>query len=253
MLFRFKKLLLGTALIASATMLGTPAKAQSFNDAQKGEIETIIQDYISENPEIIIEAFESFREKQERDRQQQMEASILKYQDFFSGEDAIVVGNPEGAITVVEFFDYNCGYCKRALPDVQAVLDSEEDVRVVLMEMPILGPPSLEAAKWAMAAKEQGQYFEYHQALMELRGAKNEENFVKIGEELGLDIEQLKSDAASQEIQEQINESVAIARDIGIGGTPAFIVGERLYPGYLGEEGLKSAIADARAAMAEDN
>jgi len=163
-----------------------------------------------------------------------------------TSKDSPSIGPDDADVTIVEFFDYNCGYCKRALPDVQAIAASDKKVRFVFKEMPILGPTSGTAAQWALAAKRQDKYFEYHTALMEFKGQKEEKQLAKIAKDLGLDVEKMKKDASSDEVQAEIDADVELARTIGINGTPAFIVEETLYPGYIGEDGMVQAIKEAR-------
>lgn len=229
-----------------AALVAFPVAAADFDDKQKTEIEAIIKDYLSENPEIIFESIENYREKQREDQLKQAQGAIEDNIAKLTSADAPSIGPADADVTIVEFFDYNCGYCKRVLPDIQAILDKDPKVRFVFKEMPILGPTSLSAAKWALAANKQGKYFEYHAALMDFRGPKEEAQLSKIAEDLGLDVEQMKADANSAEIQSEIDEDMGLARDIGISGTPAFIIGKTLYPGYVGEDGLLSGIAEAR-------
>lgn len=231
------------ALMACGMATGT-AKAQ--DSLTKGDVEQIIQDYIMENPKLILDAVEKHRENMEKEQKAKTAEKLAEYSELFEGDKFPSVGPADAGVTVVEFFDYNCGYCKRALPDVQALIDEVDDVRVVFIEMPILGPTSRTAAEWAMAAYKQDKYFEYHAALMDFRGPKNEETLSKLAADIGLDVEQMKSDVQSEDVQNLLNESIAVARDIGITGTPAFIVNGELFSGYLGEDGLKRAVQDAR-------
>lgn len=242
-----RKALLLTGVAVTA-LIASPASAQDagFNAGQKDEIKAVIQDYLMENPQIIADAMNELRAKQEREMQEQAKAKLDEYKDFFQSADVPVVGNPDGDVTVVEFFDYNCGYCKKALPDVQALLEADDNVRIVLMDMPILGPSSLTVSKYALAAKKQDKYFEYHTALMEFQGSKDEAALKKIAEDIGLDAEKLAEDAQDPAIQDMINENVSIAQEIGIRGTPGFIVGDELYRGYIGEAALIQSVKDQR-------
>ena len=241
-----KKLL----LTAAAIFVVTPAQAQDFNDAQKAQIGEIIKEYLMENPSVVIEAATAHQENMAAAEADKAQAAIKENIAAMTAEDAPSIGASaaDADVTVVEFFDYNCGYCKRAIPDIQAVLKDDPKVRFVFREMPILGPTSRLAASYALAAQKQGKYFDYHVALMEHRGPKNEESLSKIGADLGLDVDQLKADAGSEEISQAIEEDTAFGRAIGINGTPAFIVGDQLFPGYLGPQGLKDSIKEARAA-----
>ena len=237
-------LLAGVAVTALITSGAASAQDESFNASQKEEIESVIQNYLMENPEIIADAMNELRAKQEREMQDQAKAKLEEYKDFFQTAEVPVAGNPEGDVTVVEFFDYNCGYCKKALPDVQALLEQDENVRVVLMDMPILGPSSLTASKFALAAKKQDKYFEYHTALMEFQGSKDEAALKKLATDIGLDAEKLAEDAQDPAIADMINENISIAQEIGIRGTPGFIVGDELYRGYIGEDALIQSVKD---------
>ncbi len=251
------KLVLTTALagIAGVFLLSqspqSNAQDAAFSAAQKDAMGGIIKDYLMENPQVIFDAIEAHRENEEIRQQEQAANAIKDNIAKLTAADAPAYGASaaDADVTIVEFFDYNCGYCKRVLPDIAAITKDDKKVRFVFKEMPILGPTSLSAAKWALAAKEQGKYFEYHSALMEHRGPKEEKNLEKLAEGLGLDVEKMKADANSDAIQALIDADVALARTIGINGTPAFIVGETLYPGYIGEDGMKDAVKEARAAQ----
>lgn len=239
-------LLLGAVGGAFFFGFGQSASAQSFSDAQKEEMGTIIKDYLMDNPEVIMEAVEAFRRNQEAEMQQAAAVKIGEHDDFLTGADAPMAGNKNADVTVVEFFDYNCGYCKRALGDIQKILQEDQNVRFVFREMPILGPSSVEAARWALAAHKQGKYFEYHAALMSHSGAKNESTLEKLAKDAGLDVAQMKKDAASEEVNALIEKGLSVSREIGVQGTPAFVVNGELVRGYVGLEGLKDLINRAR-------
>lgn len=244
---RIQNFILATMIMGIATMSAIqPAQAQDFNAGQTQAIEGIVKDYLMKNPQVIFESIDAFRTQREEEERKQAVDAIENNLKNLTSAQAPSIGPADADVTIVEFFDYNCGYCKRALPDVQAVIDKDPKVRVVFKEMPILGPTSFTAAQWALAARKQDKYFEYHAALMEHRGPKEEPQLTKIAKDLGLDVEKMKTDANSDDVQKQIADDVELARLIGINGTPAFIVGKTLYPGYIGEEGLFDAIAQAR-------
>ena len=206
MTYRLKTPLLS---FAALMMLGaSPVAAADFSDAQKAEIGNLVKEYILENPGIIFEAAQKHQEMETQAANEKAIEKIAEYQSVFAKAENVSLGNPKGDITIVEFFDYNCGYCKRALPDLQKVVDKDSNVRVVLQEMPILGPSSLTASQWALAAKKQGKYFEYHAALMEFRGPKEEAQLSKLAKDLGLDVDQMKKDAASQEVSDALQKSI---------------------------------------------
>lgn len=213
----------------------------------KGDVEGIIKEYLLANPEVIFESIENYRAREELAQAQKAEEGIKKHTDYLTSAEAPSVGNPNADVVIVEFFDYNCGYCKKALPDIEQTLAQDPNVRFVFKDMPILSDTSRQMAHWALAAHKQGKFFEYHVELMNSRGSKSAADFKKIGEELGLDVAQLEADANSAAVEETINESFSVAQELGIGGTPAFIVNGKMYPGYIGPEGMKAAIAEARA------
>ena len=239
----FRKFLLITATIA---VTAPGAQAEEFSAAQKKALEGIIKEYILENPETLVESLDLYQLRREQEREEQAAKVMGENMDLLTSKDSPSIGNPDGEIVVVEFFDYNCGYCKRALPDIQAVADKDKDVRIVFKEMPILGPSSMTAAQWAMAAHKQGKYFEFHAALMNHRGNKDANAMKSIARKLKLDVDKMAKDANSKEVKNMINEDMELARKIGISGTPAFIVDGKLYPGYLGEGGLQGSIENAR-------
>jgi len=247
-----KKLILTTAIAGAAGFfaLGQVSSSQAqddvFNAAQKDAMGPIIRDYILENPQVIFDAIDAQRAQEEQKQQEQAASAIKDNIAKLTSADAPSIGPADADVTIVEFFDYNCGYCKRALPDVQSISQSDKKVRFVFKEMPILGPTSMTAAQWALAAKKQDKYFEYHVALMQHKGQKEEKQLSKIAKDLGLDVEKMKKDANSDDVQAMIDADIALARTIGINGTPAFIVEETLYPGYIGEDGMLAAIEDAR-------
>lgn len=242
-----KTVLLAGAIFATSITANTvSALSAEFSDLEKDEIQRVIRNYIEENPGLIMESFERFRTQQEVEKQKQATLKIAEYQDYFDSPSVPHVGSENPKVTVVEFFDYNCGYCKRALPDVQISLKKNDDVKFVFMEMPILAESSKVAAQWAEAAHKQGKYFEFHTALMEKPSAKDEILFKKIAKEVGLNFDQLKKDANSDSVKDAIEKSMQIARDIGISGTPAFIINGKLYPGYLGKDRMTKAIEEAR-------
>jgi len=237
--------------VASVLLTGlsfTPVQAQdaAFTDAQKAAITSILEGHLKEKPEIVIEAITLHQENEALAEEEKAKVAVKSSLGKLTQDGLPFIGNPDASVTVVEFFDYNCGYCKRAVPDIQATLEKDSDVKFVFHEMPILGPSSRTAAQYALAAHKQGKYFEYHVALMEFRGEKNDKTLEKLAKDVGLDVEKAKADANSKEIAAMIEESMTLASKIGIRGTPAFIVGDKLFRGYLGPDGLQSEIKTAR-------
>ncbi|MGI9374146.1 MAG: DsbA family protein [Hyphomicrobiales bacterium] len=244
-----RQFLVGASL--SAFLVGAPlaAAAEEFSDAQKKEIGDVVRDYLLKNPKLLRELFAELERVETQERELAAKSGILETKDaLFRSKYSHVAGNPEGDVTMVEFFDYNCGYCKRAFPDVQALIDGDKKLRVVIKEFPILGPGSLYAARAAIASKKQGKYWDFHAALMNARGAVDEARTLALAEEIGLDIDQLKKDMDAPEVREEIAEGQALASRMGINGTPSFVIDDTLIPGALGIEELRKQIAEVREA-----
>jgi len=166
---------------------------------------------------------------------------------LYNDPTSFVAGNPQGDVTIVEFFDYKCGYCKRAVDSLMKVVEEDGNVRLVLKEFPILGEESVQASLAAIAALSQGErYLDFHIALLRTRGALDTDKIMQVAREAGLDTKRLKRDMASDEAQAVIDRSYELARQIGIDGTPAFIIADKLVPGALPEARLKELIAEAR-------
>ncbi|MBO9463219.1 MULTISPECIES: DsbA family protein [Stappiaceae] len=240
---------LGTVLIALLFTAST-ASADQEEGLTEARIKELALEAILENPEIIEQAIGLLQQKQLA-RQQADVASILaeRRNELEEDPNAPVLGNPAGDVTLVEFFDYNCPYCKRAMQEVKTLLQADPNIRLVYREWPILSPGSIFAARAALAARKQGKYEEFHWALMGFKGKVEEGSTIKIAKEVGLDVEKLKVDMLAPEIEEHIRLSMNLAEALNINGTPAFIAGEKVYPGLLTSEQLSQAIEDARSAQ----
>ncbi|HPF78033.1 MAG TPA: DsbA family protein, partial [Alphaproteobacteria bacterium] len=223
------------------------AKAQEFTEAQKAEIKKMFDEYLLESGANILKSVNTYQAKMEE--QDRIEAG-KKAQGFVekieNEKNFPMAGNPKGEITLVEFFDYNCGYCHKALEEIQTVIKDEKDVKVLFMDMPILGANSLEAAKWSLAANKQGKYFEFHQAVLSHNGERTEDVLKKIAKDVGLDVDKLMKDKDDEEIAKTLEDNIAQAGEIGIRGTPGFIIGDQLFPGYIPADQMKQVIAEAR-------
>ncbi len=224
------------------------AQADGLAPDERAEIEEVVRAYLLENPQVIVEALEILQAREQAaERRLQQESLVERRDEVFDSPRSPVIGNPEGDITLVEFFDYQCGYCKRMVDQVFQLTEEDPDLRIVLKEFPILGPGSVMAARAALAAGQQGLYAELHNALMQHRGALDEETILGLAAEVGLDVERLRADMDSPEVAAEIEANLALAEALGIRGTPAFIVGDRVVPGAVGYEMLKSLIDSQRA------
>jgi protein-disulfide isomerase len=238
------------AVLAALVLPGAPAQAQAFTDAQKEELGRMIRDYILKNPEIVQEAMtELDRRNQVAEAAKRKEKIRELAPKLFESPRAAVIGNPQGDITVVEFFDYNCGFCKRSLPDLVDLIKGDGKLRVVLKEMPVLGPGSVEAAQVAVAVKLQtkgAKYFEFHQKLMARRGPADKAAALAVAREIGLDMARLERDLENAEVRATLEESLILAEALGINGTPSYVIGEEVVVGAVGFAKLQETIKEAR-------
>lgn len=236
------------------------AKAETKAEAKAGkataatltveQIGPLVREYLMANPAVVIEAVELYQKQQEALEAERQKESLKTHSSFLyqNNPDASpAIGNPKGDVTIVEFLDYNCGYCKRAFSEVQSLLETDKNIRVVFKEMPILSPTSHLAAQWALAAQRQNKYFEFHEKLMKNSGAVSEESLAKIATDLGLDVTKMKKDAADPKVSDTIAQNISIAQELGVRGTPAFIINDRLIGGYIPLDEMKKIVADVRA------
>ena len=222
------------------------ALAQTLDEDR---VKELVLEAIRENPQIGIEAVEILQQR-EASAQAQLQAQTLTDQRMLLEQDpnAPVLGNPEGDVTVVEFFDYNCPYCRQAMPEVQGMLDADPNVRLVYREWPILGEGSVFAARAALASRNQGKYEEFHWAMMGMTGRAEEASVMRIANEVGLDIDQLLADMESPEVNAHLEESMRLSQALGFNGTPSFVIGEDLLPGFVEESVLLDVVQKTRDA-----
>ena len=217
------------------------APAQQMTNEQ---VKQLALEAILENPQIIMQAV-AILEKRERERAASG-ANTVRLQ-LEQDPNSPNLGNPDGDVTVIEFFDYNCPYCRKAGQTVQELLALDANVRVIYREWPILGEDSVFASRAALAARAQGKYEEFHWALMNGEGRASEASILKLARHLDLDVEKLQADMTSPAVEAHIAQSSALARTLGFTGTPAFIVGDRTAPGMLSTDEITAMVAEARA------
>ena len=199
---------------------------------QDQQIVDVVRNYLTKNPEILVEMTSELDKRQAAEQEAKQQKVISDNADaIFRSPLAYVAGNPDGNVSVVEFFDYNCGYCRRALPDVVKLVDNDNNVRLVLKELPIFGEDSEAAAKAALAAHKQGKYFEMHQKLFTEPGKADKEKALRIAKELGLDVDQLEKDMADPDIQKSLDQAKDLAQKLGLQGTPLYLIGDHVIPG----------------------
>jgi len=237
------------AVGAIAAGLGSsPALAsEPFSEAQKSALDAAIRDYIMAHPEVIVESLNAMQQRQEAAEQEQQRLALTQLRPAIEDNpNDPILGNPDGSVTVVEFFDYQCGYCKRMVDPVMQLLKQDPSVRWVMKELPILGPASVTAARASVAANNQGAYREFHLALMAYRGRLTDAAVFQTAVEIGLDIDKLKADMAAPQTEKTIRDSTMLARTLGVNGTPAFIIGDQILPGAVSLDTLVQLIEAAR-------
>lgn len=228
--------------------MGSIAVAQDtlFSDSESEQIKGLVREYILENPEIIAEAITLLQAKQENEKAERQQAKLLELQPQLQNPpEQTIIGNPDGNVTVVEFFDYNCGYCKSMFETVQESLRDNDDIRLVLIEFPILGPNSITASKAALAARKQDLYGPFHQAMILHRGGLNEATIMTLARGVGLNIDQLKEDMKDPELDKIISKNRELAQQLEINGTPAFVIGSSLVPGAVSLEQFNALVEQA--------
>ncbi len=254
-----RSLLLSVSLIGfsfaanAADAPAVPAAAPAAAPAgfvTKQEIPALVKEAIMANPEMIMDAVKILKEKQAVEARKKAEESLVKNKDvLFNNPGDPSLGDAKTAdITLVEFFDYHCGYCRHLLPDLTKIAKEDSKLRVVFKELPILSDDSKEAAKAALAvnAIAKDKYFDYHTALMKHEGKYDEKSLLDMGKKLGIDTAKLKTEMAKPEITATLDKNAALAEELGIRGTPALIVGDQLAPGAMPYEEMKKLIATAR-------
>ncbi len=248
--------LLAPALLAFALCAAPQAApAQSISDAQRSDIEKIVREYIIAHPEVLEEAMNELSKRQAAAEQKKHEASIAQNSDtIFNSPRGVVLGNKDGDVTFVEFFDYNCGYCKRAMADMLDLMKEDPKLKVVLKEFPVLSEGSVEAAKVAVAVRMQDpggkKYLDFHQKLLGGRGPADKARAMAAAKDAGLDTARIEKDLASPEVKATIAENFKLAEDMGMNGTPSYVIGKQVVVGAVGLEGLKEKIGIARCGKA---
>ncbi len=218
--------------VARAETVAPTAGGSAFTDEQKKALGEIIKDYLIKNPEVMIDVQNALDEKSQKDQDAKLKAFMAdNAKSIYRAPNSSIAGDPNGDVTVVEFFDFNCGYCKRGFPEVQWLIQDDKKIRFVFKELPILAKGSEEAAKVALAAKRQGKYWEFHQAMLGSKGQANEASALKVAESLGLDMGKLKTDMAGDDVKNELLDDLKLAKSLGVNGTPHFLVGDKAIPG----------------------
>ena len=243
----------GSGLIMLAGCSESAVGETSFTDEQARDIEKIVHEYLMDNPEILREMLVALDQRNEaKARAEALQAIEDNAEAIFNPGDGFVAGNPDGDVTIVEFFDYMCPFCRTSLPDLLTLMENDPNVRVVFIDFPVLAnrsPVSLVAAKASVAAANQGKYLEFHSALMGKEDGLDENDIFAIAEEVGLDMNQLILEMNADDTLAMIEANMDLASKLNISGTPSFIVGKEIVEGAVGLQSLTQAVARQRALL----
>jgi protein-disulfide isomerase len=236
---------------AAANSAPQSVSTQILSADQQQAIGILVKSYIAAHPEIVQDALDAL-DKRQKDADADKARTTIKDNNatIFNSAHQVVLGNPQGNVTMVEFFDYNCAYCKRALPDMMSLLSANPNLRFVLKEFPVLGDGSVEAAHVAVAARMQDptgkKYIEFHQKLLGGRGAADKARALAVAKEVGFDMARIEKDMSGPEVKAQLEESFKLAEALGLNGTPSYVVGSEVVIGAVGLSALREKVNTAR-------
>ncbi|MBT5413497.1 MAG: DsbA family protein [Rhodospirillaceae bacterium] len=244
---RAAALALALACFAAQPARAAEDAATTIDPAQRQAIEEIVRDYIMKNPEIVIEALDAMRERERIAREDRAREALTSFgTDLFDNPASPTMGNPDGDIVVVEFFDYRCGYCRRMFEPVMELVESDGEIRFVLKEFPILGPESVFAARAALASRKQDLYDPFHSAMMMAEVGLGESTILAIAESVGLDTDRLRADMEDPAIDEELARNFQMADALAIEGTPGYVIGEDIIRGAISMERFQGYIDKVR-------
>ncbi len=241
------KIFTALALVASVAL---PYPAAALNDAQKKEFGEFIKQYLIENPEIMLDVQAALEKKQEQARLVKANKAIDENNaEIFDAKYDIAIGNPKGDVTIVEFFDYNCGYCRHALSDMQSMLKTDKNVRFVLKELPILGPESVAAHKVSDAFRKLApeKYGAFHVVLLGSDGRADEASAIEVATSLGVSEGQIRAEMKKSPSTSSVQKTYQLAQNLGITGTPTYVIGDELVQGAVGADDLEAKVKNMRA------
>ncbi|MCF3934439.1 DsbA family protein [Acuticoccus sp. M5D2P5] len=244
---------LATLFVALVAAGSVPASAEETTPLTRGDVETIVREYLLENPEILEEAYGVLQTKRQAEAAKERTASLETHREALeSSPHSPVLGNPDGDVTLVEFFDYNCGYCRRAMEDLDRLIESDPNLRVVLKEFPVLGQPSMEAAAVSIAVQKlaPASYAEFHDRLLGRDGRADQAVALEIVSDLGLPRAEIEAELRSDSVRAAVEESYEIAQALGLSGTPSYVIGDAVEFGAVGYDALKARVNEARCGQA---
>ncbi|MEZ0225491.1 MAG: thioredoxin domain-containing protein [Alphaproteobacteria bacterium] len=241
-------MLLPAMLAAGLLLGGTPAAVAA--ELSKEQIEEIVHDYIVNHADVILKSVDDFQRSDMEKRQS--DALKLNHEELFNNEKSPFIGNPDGDVTMIEFFDYNCHYCKQIFPELRSLAEKDKKLKIIFKDLPILGPTSESSARWALAAQIQGKYFPFHQKLMEHKGPFTDDDLEGIAKNIGLDMAKAKKDVEGTEVLLQIERNRSLAGHMNFNGTPSFVINEQAFSGVPNQEELTRKIEEARGKKGGD-
>lgn len=248
MAFRARTIIAATLTFLTATA-ALPPIANALDDKQKDEIGAFVREYLIANPDILVEVQQALKAKQAAEQEAQAQTAIEENKAaIFESKFDVTLGNPKGDVTIVEFYDYNCGYCKRALADMETILEKDKNVRFILKELPILGPDSMAAHKVSAAFRDLApeKYGDYHRQLLGGEERATEETAIAVAATLGVKEEDLRKQMATDNGEDAVKESYSLANALGITGTPSYVVGNEAVFGAVGAEELETKVTNIR-------
>lgn len=239
-----------TVVALTAIFLALPAlaaRAQTFSADQREQIGNIVKDYLLAHPEVMQDVMAELEKRQQAAEAEKHRNAVAQNKaTLFSSPHQVVLGNPHGNVTMVEFFDYNCGYCKHALPDMLTLIKTNPNLKFVLKEFPVLGEGSVEAARVAVAARMQDstgkKYLEFHQKLLGGRGPADKMRALAVAKDVGFDMARIEKDMGSDEVKKTIDEDLKLADALGVNGTPSYVVGDEVVVGAVGLDALREKL-----------
>lgn len=228
------------------------SKQSEFDQTKVDAIEEIIFDYLMENPEVIIQAVDVLQAREAAAEEARVAQAVIDNKEaIYASPSTMVMGNPDGDITIVEFFDYHCTYCKRGFPGLMAAVNKDKNIKLVLKEYPVLGEASVVASRAALAADRQGKYPEYHVALMQASGKLTQDRLESIAKDVGINVKQLRSDMKDPIIAANVETNRNLAHELGITGTPSFVIEDQVFHGMMDQEVVTQIVSDLRKASAQ--
>ena len=234
-------------LAISFTLTLQNSVAQELSDGQKKDVEALIQKYLSDHPEAIAEGLSKYQQLQQKAMEEQVQKSLRSAKsNLLRSDTSPVLGNPKGDVTVVMFFDYQCGFCKKAAEFVPDVIQKDGKTRLVMKEFPVLGQESILASAVALASAKQGKYEQAHHALMSMHGPLTEETIMATVASAGIDMNKLQADLKSPSIRQELQDNMDLGKALRIDGTPGFVVGTQIFRGIIQPDMLQNVIAQER-------